>query len=170
MVAILSRGRWVNDQTITNVIWTSLRPGDIYVFVNIRNLSFYLYFCLLCLSSFKPKPMLQKMVVVSDELWLLYQIRPGKWIANILLHRLIANSFNSFFSKVVKQSNLFVWNIINWAPRNKLQWNFNKNSYIFIQEYPFQNVVWKMAAILSWPHWGLVTPYGVGDLGQHWPR
>ena len=38
-------------------------------------------------------------------------------------------------------------NIVNLTPRNKLQWNFNRNSYIFIQENPFQNVVWKMAAI-----------------------
>ena len=33
--------------------------------------------------------------------------------------------------------------------------NFNeislKKSYIFIQENPFENVVWKMVAILSWP-------------------
>ena len=27
----------------------------------------------------------------------------------------------------------------------------NRNSYIFIQENPFENVVWKMAAILSRP-------------------
>ena len=35
------------------------------------------------------------------------------------------------------------WNIVNWIPRN--------NSYIFIQENPFENVVWKMSAILSRP-------------------
>ena len=34
---------------------------------------------------------------------------------------------------------------------NKLQWNFNQSSYIFIQEYAFENVVRKMAAILSRP-------------------
>ena len=34
---------------------------------------------------------------------------------------------------------------------NKLQWNFNRNSYIFVQENAFQNVVWKKAAILSRP-------------------
>ena len=28
---------------------------------------------------------------------------------------------------------------------------FNQNSYIFILENLFENVVWKMAAILSWP-------------------
>ena len=31
--------------------------------------------------------------------------------------------------------------------RNKLQWNFNRNSYIFIPENAFENVVCKMAAI-----------------------
>ena len=39
----------------------------------------------------------------------------------------------------------------NWTPKNKLQWNVNRNSYIFIQENPLENVVWKMAAILSRP-------------------
>ena len=33
--------------------------------------------------------------------------------------------------------------------RNKTSVKFYRNSYIFIQENPFQNVVWKMAAILS---------------------
>ena len=43
------------------------------------------------------------------------------------------------------------WNIVNWTLRNKLQWNLNRNSYIFIHENAFENVVWKMAAILSRP-------------------
>ena len=30
---------------------------------------------------------------------------------------------------------------------SKLQWNFNRNSYIFIQENASEYVVWKMAAI-----------------------
>ena len=30
------------------------------------------------------------------------------------------------------------WNIANWPTRNKLQWNFNRNSYIFIQENDLQ--------------------------------
>ena len=41
------------------------------------------------------------------------------------------------------------WNFVNWTLENKLQWNFNRNSNIFIQENTFENVVWKMAAILS---------------------
>ena len=34
---------------------------------------------------------------------------------------------------------------------NKLKWNLNRNSYIFIQENAFESVVWKTAAILSQP-------------------
>ena len=45
------------------------------------------------------------------------------------------------------------WNIVNWTLKNKHQWDFNRNSYIFIQENAFENVVWKMAAILSRPQW-----------------
>ena len=41
------------------------------------------------------------------------------------------------------------WNIVNWNLRNNLQWNINQNSYIFIQENAFENVVRKLAAILS---------------------
>ena len=45
------------------------------------------------------------------------------------------------------------WNIVNWTLGNKFQWNPNRNWYIFIQEIPFENVVWKMVAILSRPRW-----------------
>ena len=43
------------------------------------------------------------------------------------------------------------WNIVNSTLRNKLQWNFNQNLYIFIQENALENVVWKMGGILSLP-------------------
>ena len=39
------------------------------------------------------------------------------------------------------------WKIFNWTFRNKLQWNFNRNSNIFIQEVAFENVVCKIASI-----------------------
>ena len=42
--------------------------------------------------------------------------------------------------------------IVNWTLGNKLQWNLNQNSCVFIHENAFENVVWKMAAILSRPH------------------
>ena len=41
------------------------------------------------------------------------------------------------------------WNIVNWTIRNKIRWNLNRNSYISIKENAFENVVWKMVAILS---------------------
>ena len=43
------------------------------------------------------------------------------------------------------------WNIVNSNLRNKVQWNFNRDSYIFVQENVFEYVVWKMVAILSRP-------------------
>ena len=43
------------------------------------------------------------------------------------------------------------WNIVNWTLGNKLQWNLNRDLYIFIQENAFENVVRKLAAILSRP-------------------
>ena len=44
-----------------------------------------------------------------------------------------------------------IWDIVNWNVVNKLQWNLKRNSYIFIQENAFENVVCEMAAILSRP-------------------
>ena len=50
-------------------------------------------------------------------------------------------------------SDAIIWtcHIANWTPRNKLQRNLNRNSYIFIRENTFENIVWKMAAILFRP-------------------
>ena len=53
-------------------------------------------------------------------------------------------------------------NIVNLTPRNKLQWNFNRNSYIFIQENAFENVC-KMVAISS-------QPQCVNDLNEIWHK
>ena len=43
------------------------------------------------------------------------------------------------------------WNIVNLTLRNTLQWNVYRNTYIFIQENAFENVVRISAAILSRP-------------------
>ena len=45
------------------------------------------------------------------------------------------------------------WHIVNWTLRNKLQWNFNRNSNILIQENAVESVVCQTAAILSRPQW-----------------
>ena len=40
------------------------------------------------------------------------------------------------------------WNIINWTPGNKLQWNFNQNTKLFIHENASENIVCEMVTIL----------------------
>ena len=37
--------------------------------------------------------------------------------------------------------------------RNKLQWNFNQNTQLFIHGNAYKNIVCVMAAILSWGRW-----------------
>ena len=57
--------------------------------------------------------------------------------------------------KPLSEKNIYLkqcWNIVYWALRNKLQWNLNRNSYIFIHENTFENVIWKMMSILSQLH------------------
>ena len=49
----------------------------------------------------------------------------------------------------MRQAIIWASAIFNLTPRNKYQRNFNRNSYIFLQENVFENVVWKMGAILS---------------------
>ena len=43
------------------------------------------------------------------------------------------------------------WIIVNWTLRNKLLWNLNRNSNVFIQENAFESVVCETASILSRP-------------------
>ena len=41
--------------------------------------------------------------------------------------------------------------IVKWIPGSTLQWNLNRNWDIFVPDSEFENVVWKIAAILSRP-------------------
>ena len=52
-------------------------------------------------------------------------------------------------AKPLSESMLECW----FNPWEKLQWSLKRNLNIFIQENTFENVVWKMAAILSRPQW-----------------
>ena len=59
------------------------------------------------------------------------------------------------------------WIIVNWTLRNKLQWNLNRNSNIFIQENAFESVVCETAAILSRPqcvNYSMNCFYEVSDI------
>ena len=44
-------------------------------------------------------------------------------------------------------------NVVYYTHSNKLQLNLNRNSYISSHENTFENVVWKVSAILSWPQY-----------------
>ena len=45
------------------------------------------------------------------------------------------------------------WFIVNYNLTNQFQWNSNQNWNISIEENAFENVVWKMVAILSRPQY-----------------
>ena len=64
------------------------------------------------------------------------------------------------------------WNIVNWTLRNKLQWNFNRNSYIFI----IQENALKMSSV-KWRSFCLFNPlkHSLSDIkvtsqGRHGAR
>ena len=48
------------------------------------------------------------------------------------------------------------WNIVNWTLGNNLQWNFNRNSDIFIDENTSENIVCEMLPISSRPQCVLI--------------
>ena len=45
------------------------------------------------------------------------------------------------------------WVIVNWTLRNRLQWNFNQNTKLFIHENASENIVCEMATILCRGRW-----------------
>ena len=63
------------------------------------------------------------------------------------------------------------WDIVNWTLRNKLQWNFNRNQFIFIQENALETIVCETASIPSRPQWvkGEI-PLNISKKGRcvHW--
>ena len=66
------------------------------------------------------------------------------------VNQTIIGSDNSL-SLVWHQTIIWWWLIFNWIPGNKLQWNFNQNWNIFIQENKIiKNVVCEMVATSSW--------------------
>ena len=59
------------------------------------------------------------------------------------------------------------WCIINWTLKNIIQWNFNKNTMIFVQENEMENILCKILAILSWPQCvdGIALHYYLNHVG-----
>ena len=99
----------------------------------------------------------------ENGLWSLYcyTVHPGdaymhQWIGSSLLQlihwgRVIYASVNlpSLVQIMAWHLNR-CWNIDDLTLGNKIQWNINRNSYIFIQRYAFEYVICEMVAILSW--------------------
>ena len=63
-------------------------------------------------------------------------------------------------------------NIVNWTIWNKLMWNFNRYSYISIQEIAFENIVCKMAFISSRSQYDTQRIIGLSrvTLCTTWPK
>ena len=59
--------------------------------------------------------------------------------------------FVCFLLFVVLVVVVVIFKRFDYTVSSVLPGNFNRNTYIFIQENPFQNVVWKIVAILSRP-------------------
>ena len=63
------------------------------------------------------------------------------------------------------------WNIYNSTLRDRLRWNCNRNSYIFIQENAFETVFCEMATILSRPQYvNAHTQYHISRNNTLWIR
>ena len=75
----------------------------------------------------------------NKSYWWFRTITLGPIDCNVCLHTTLL--FPIFFTYTPK---------IAWC---RFKWKFNRNSYIFIQENAFQNVIWKMAAVLSRPQY-----------------
>ena len=87
-----------------------------------------------------------------------------KWIGSALVQIMACHLFGATPSSIHQ-----CWVIAIWALRNKLQWNYNQNKKLFIDENTSENIVCEPVAILSmgrWVksgHWWLVTlPIGFG--------
>ena len=118
------------------------------------------YWCLIFKKKYTIIKSVEKYVLIIDDLC--YEVALPTWVLPVwrvcdflgAAHSLLANvkwiSFISTHCGWVMHICISK-NITNWTPGSKLQWNLNRNSYIFIQESAFENVVWKMAAMLSRP-------------------
>ena len=88
---------------------------------------------------------------------------------------IVNNSYTIIVNNPISHCLNQCWNIVNWAPRNKLQWNYNRNSCIFIQENVFECVVCDMSAVLSWSQYVKSVDYHLrgtslrpsGDIKRH---
>ena len=84
---------------------------------------------------------------VTYKAWSVWTLSRILWLSDAYM--LQQTNHHWFRLTSVKPLSAAMWNIVNWTFRNKLQWYFNQNPCIFIEKNSFENVAWKMAAILS---------------------
>ena len=87
----------------------------------------------------------------NPELWGDNELTHWGWVTYICMGNLTIIASDDGLSPGQRQANISTNDVINSNLCNKLQWNLKQNSNIFTQEIAFENVVWKMAAILPRP-------------------
>ena len=87
----------------------------------------------------------------SDSFTPVYHIRLTHWgrVTHLCVDELTITGSDNGFAPIHHMNQYC--NIVIWTLTNKLRWNLNGNSYIFSEEDAFENVVRKIATILSWP-------------------
>ena len=77
------------------------------------------------------------------------------WVMHICISKLCHYWFRHWLVACLAPSNFlnWCWLAVNWTLGNKLQWNLNQNSKIFIHENAFACIICKMSAILSQSQW-----------------
>ena len=103
------------------------------------------------------------------------------WVMHVCVSKLNINGSDNGLAPTMWQTIHYLnqwWNVVNWTLRNKLQWNFKWNPYIFIQEM-YLNVSsakWRplclcLNVLNHLPIWEI--KWIVSKLGQHhaywWP-
>ena len=82
-----------------------------------------------------------------------FKLSSGKWRPFCLGLNVLGSVMHICITQIMT-SHLFAycWLIVDWTLGNKLQWNFNQNTIIFIEENAFANVHCEMVAILLRAH------------------
>ena len=87
---------------------------------------------------------------VASYLWWLNSFRPTDTYMHHQPSPSVVQAFCLFGTKPLSEPMLYDSQL---DLRDKLQWNCIQNLNIFIKVNVFENVIWKMVAILSWSQW-----------------
>ena len=142
----------VTSYGITRPQWVNYREASRVEGVPLHDIEFGLlqHECIIAFWEFIIKSSRPSDVYMRQRIW--------STVVQIIVCRLVGAKP---LSEVLNQC----WNIVDLNLRNRLQWNLKRISYIFIQANAFENAVWEMVAILSWPQcvdWSLLNQVALG--------